>query len=141
MRRLIAIGLVLTLQVLGGENVLADTFIVAGHPQNFAKSLSKQDLRRIFSGQRSWKDGRRVILVLPPKASPEMKWLCKEIMKMPERVYRRHLLSRVFRGQLTRPIQARDSKHAAELIGQKRGSLGPILKSAKPAALRTLGGR
>lgn len=103
------------------------------------KEMSRKELRRIFLGQvTEWPSGKPVVLVLAPRGSPPMRWLCEKLLDMPEEVYRRHLLRRVFEGQLAKPIQARDLRHAKERIAETEGAVGPLDLADLPKTLRAL---
>jgi len=88
--------------------------------------LTGREFRRVFLGtQERWADGERVVLVLPPPGSPEMQWLCDEL-RVSERLYRRGLMEKALRGDIHKPLQARDVKHALELAAATVGAIAPV---------------
>lgn len=102
-------------------------------------SVPRERVRRMFLGDvTEWPGGKAVVLVLAPKGSRPMTWLCERLLGMPEEVYRRHLLKRVFEGALSKPLQARDLRQTGELIAETEGALGVLAVKALPERLRAL---
>lgn len=101
--------------------------------------LERVTLRRIMSGRKSrWPDGSPIVLVFPPKGSAEMKWLCGTVVGVPEEVYRRFLLDKVFRGEMRPPIEVVDSQEASRRIAATRGAIGPMLEDRLSRGVRRL---
>jgi len=88
--------------------------------------MTARDAKRLLTGQSpKWPDGTPVVVVLPPEGSPELAWLCDAILKMPEDVYRRALLQKVFHGAVPKPISTK-SEDAASAIQLNGGAIGPV---------------
>ena len=100
-------------------------YSLIGH-QSTPTTVNVKTVTKLFSGrQQSWKSSL-VQLILLPEGSPEMRWLCNEILKMPERLLRRFINQRVYRGVMTPPIEADDTEHALRLLRKIAGSIAPI---------------
>ncbi len=90
------------------------------------ETLDPRSFRRVFLGtQQRWDDGDRVVLVLPPPGSTEMEWLCAEL-RVSERLYRRGLMEKALRGDIQKPLQARDTAHALALAASTIGAIAPL---------------
>lgn len=83
-------------------------------------------VRKYLSGQKAtWPDGTPVVLILLPAGSPEMTWLCKNIIKMPEATYRRFVMEKSLRGGL-KIIEVEDAGEAVLALKEHLGSVAPI---------------
>lgn len=104
---------------------------LGAHASNPTETLSKAEAKSIFSGkQLRWSHGKTIVLVLPPKGSAEMKWLTGHILGIPEEVYRRYLMQRVFRGKMKAPIEAGSVEETKIALARNRGAVAPIPASA-----------
>ena len=89
---------------------------------------AKKQLSRIFSGrQRSWSRNVGVQLILLPEGSPEMKWLCNQVLDMPESLLRRFIYQRVYRGIMKPPIEVENSEEALKVLRAQPGAIAPII--------------
>jgi len=106
-------------------------FVLVTHVDTVHELGEFKDVKRVLSGQVSrWADGTPVHLVLPPRDTPEMEWLCGEILGMSEATYRRYLLEKAFRGAIPRPIERDTAQEVVAEVQKKSGRLAPL-----PAAL------
>ncbi len=128
----LGIALVATLpSVAPAEPALASDFVLAAHADVGTAALPRADLKRILSGrQREWPDGTPVQLVLPPRKAESVRWMSKNVLKMPEDVYRRYLAEQVFRGAMTAPEDAEDAVDTVDRIASTSGAIGPIPRDA-----------
>lgn len=82
--------------------------------------------RKYLSGQKAtWPDGTPVVLILLPTGSPEMTWLCKSIIKMPEPTYRRFVMEKSLRAGL-KIIEVETTEEAVLALKEHSGSIAPI---------------
>jgi hypothetical protein len=123
---LAAVAIVLALALPGRARAADATFGFVVHAKVKVSSLSASEVKDIFSGRTSkWPGGQRIVLVLPPKGSAEMRWLSKKVLGMPEEVYRRYVLQKVFRGEMKKPIFAKSVEDAIEEASSTRGGITP----------------
>ena len=101
---------------------------------------AKKQLSRIFSGrQRSWSHNVSAQLILLPEGSPEMKWLCNQVLDIPESLLRRFIYQRVYRGIMKPPIEVQNSQEALEILQKQPGAIAPIIlleKQLKSSAIQ-----
>ncbi len=103
---------------------LAGDMTLATQNASAPETMSPKELKRLLTGQTTkWPDGTAVIVVLSEEGTPEMAWLCEEILRMPEDVYRRSLLQKVFHGIIPKPVAAADP---AQAILDTAGAVGPV---------------
>ena len=78
------------------------SFVVSSH--NPTRNLSIAEARRIYLGETSrWRDGRRIVLLMPPPASPEGRLFLDRVVSMTDIDYSQWWISVVFRGELATP--------------------------------------
>lgn len=90
-------------------------------------TLTKREFHKIVSGQMTkWSDGAPVTLVLSPKGSLEMQWLSQKLLGVPEEIFRRFILEKIFRGAMKPPADMPDAGTASQYIARTPGAIGPI---------------
>ena len=86
-------------------------------------SISQKELKKYLIGQKStWENGENVVILLYPTASPQMTFLCSEIIGIPEATYRRFIIEKAFRSGL-QLIEIEDVKNAHEALQNHPGSI------------------
>ena len=104
-----------------------ETLLVASPMQH--EVLTQKELRQYLSGQKpSWPDGTAVTIILFPKSSKELSWLCKNIIKLPVTTYRRFLMQKAFRRGI-KIIEVQTTKEAKELLLNTPGAIAPLHQS------------
>ena len=64
-------------------------------------NLPFEELRKIFLGQRSrWTSGHRIAVVMLERGQPERETVLREVFRMSEKDYNRHLLKGLFTGDV-----------------------------------------
>lgn len=125
-------ALFLTIVLLLGLSIarpsLAQDSVIVVNSGVASRSLSKSEIKKLLTGQTQiWPDGQAVVLVLPPKGSAAMDWVCQEILKMPETVYRRYINEKVFRGAFgSTPQESGSDEGVASTVGSTPGAIGPV---------------
>lgn len=68
---------------------------------NSVEGLSRDELRRIFLGERShWVNGRRITLVMMDQDRPERKVILRDVCQLSEADYNHRILHGLFTGEL-----------------------------------------
>jgi hypothetical protein len=68
---------------------------------NTVDAVSREELRRIFLGERShWPNGRRITLVMMEPGRPERKAMLRDVCQMDETAYNNRILHGLFTGEL-----------------------------------------
>ena len=94
--------------------------------QIHSEPLSRKDVRKYLSGQKPlWPDGTPVTILLFPKDSKELKWLCKEIIKIPPPTYRRFLMQKAFRSGIN-IIEVENQEEAQKVLLGNSGAISPL---------------
>ena len=88
--------------------------------------LNKKELRKYLSGQKpTWPNGTPVTIILYPKKSKEIQWLCKEVIKIPPATYRRFLMQKAFRSGI-KIIEVENQEEAKNILLEHPGALSPL---------------
>ena len=91
--------------------------------------LSKKELKKYLSGQLpTWPDEEPVTIVLFPKDSPELVWLCKTHLKIPPATYRRFLIQKAFRRGIN-IVEVQNQEEARTILQEKPGAIAPIYEA------------
>ena len=91
-------------------------------------SLPKKEIKKYLSGQKpQWPDGTPIIIVLYPKGSEEMTWLCTDVLQLNENMYRRFLHQKAFRTGI-QLIEVQNQEEAQALLEQHHGAVAPLNK-------------
>jgi ABC-type phosphate transport system substrate-binding protein len=86
----------LTVSASPGEEV-----DVVVNKSNNAGTLSREEVRRIFVGEKSsWSGGKRITVLMLAPERPERAVLLREILKMNESDYTRYFLQAAFTGRI-----------------------------------------
>jgi|GEM_PF-4248877 len=91
-----------------------------------AESMTIKDIKRYLSGQNpSWPNDVPVTIVLYPRLSFELRWLCRNIIKIPPGTYRRFLMQKAFRSGIN-IIEVKNQEEAAKVLQETPGAIAPI---------------
>ena len=122
------------------ESRAAGAVVVIVNTANSCPSPTLLELRDILSlRQQYWKDGRRVILILPASGSLEKSVLLKTVYRTTDDVLRRDWAQRLFTGEI--PAVPSSLRSPAARIGAVKHSLGAISvipASEAPPGVRVL---
>ena len=107
--------------------LLPEVYELITHPDIGVDELSIAETTHIFSGRmRKWPNNADVQLILPKKRDPALRWLCKEILHVPERSFWRVVNQRAKRGMLRKPIIAESYQELISLVHQCPGGIGVV---------------
>ena len=86
---------------LAAERSASESLAIIVNVSNTLDSVSQDELRRIFLGERShWANGRRITLVMMEPGRPERKALLHDVCQMNETDYSHRILHGLFTGEL-----------------------------------------
>lgn len=146
-RRLLATSLLLLLLLAlpvvssgAGAGQSPDPLVVVVNRRNPIDNITSSDLRRFVLGERSsWPDGRKVTVVMRPVDDPDRAVLLRQICRMSEQDYARHLLQAAFTGDA-----ASGAKQLSTAAGVRRfifnvpGAIGYLRASEVDESLKVL---
>ena len=88
--------------------------------------FSEKDLKKYLSGQLpNWSNEEPVTIVLFPKESAELKWLCKSFLKIPPATYRRFLIQKAFRSGIN-IVEVQNQDEALSILKENSGAIAPL---------------
>jgi hypothetical protein len=88
--------------------------------------ISAKDLKKYLSGQKpTWPDESPVTIVLFPKKSNELIWLCKNVIKIPPSTYRRFLMQKAFRSGIN-IVEVETQEEAVAVFKENPGAISAI---------------
>ena len=88
--------------------------------------MTTKKLRKYLTGQQSvWPNNTPVTIVLYPKSSSELQWLCANIIKVPPRIYRRFVIRKAFRNGVN-ILEVATQEEAVALLAETPGAIAPL---------------
>lgn len=104
----------------------AEPVVIVVNRQNPVDTLSVADLRRLLLGERTtWPDGRKATVVMRPPDDPDRTLVLRQICRMGEQDYARHLLQSSFVGDATSgPKQLSTASGVRRFIFNVPGAIG-----------------
>ena len=86
------------------ENASGQSLAIIVNQSNSIENLSFEDLRRVFFGEQShWPNGRRITLVMTGPGQPERRVVLRDIYRMDEKDFNKHVLQGMFTGEIFVP--------------------------------------
>jgi hypothetical protein len=118
----------------------APRLAVIVHKRNAAADLDLEALVRIARGEvRTWASGDRIVLILPPAASPARKILLERVLRMSERELKRHFIEKLYGGDLPDyPITARSTEGVLRSVATVEPAIGFALAGEVDATVKVL---
>src|SRR5882724_5862372 len=115
---------VFAVAALASSIARADGFVFVRSAQNPVPSLSKTDVRKLFTGQaKQWRSGKVFQGVIGEIDSPELVWLATAIFDTTPRDLITRIKQEIFRGEMKRPLLAKSSKECFEIVLKIDGAL------------------
>jgi hypothetical protein len=107
-----------------GARVLAADFVFLRNAHNDTLEASKQDLREIFTGKtKSWKNGQKIDIGLPPAGSAELKWIAQELISASEDILLLKIKQETFKGDMKRPTPIASASECIALVKKSAGGI------------------
>ena len=131
MRRKLTIGLLLAVLVgvLPLVSFAADEEIVIIGHKSAVDSLSKEDIKQIYLGQKTrWKDETKISFVVLKDKKPYKKFLKKYVRKTLSQ-YRSYWKMKVFNGTGRMPTSFKHEADLIEYVANTEGAIGFVLST------------
>ena len=118
----------------------ADPVAVVVHPQNPVRTMSFDQLRRVFLAQQQFWPGRaRINLLVNAPQQPERAVVLRRIFSMSEDQYRQFWIAKVFRAEVpSAPATARSSDEVRRAVLATPGTIGFLRLSEVGSEVRVL---
>lgn len=121
---------IILLFLLGLAVLLADTgkISIITHPANNTVSLTRDDLRKIFTGRKkTWPDGNRIMIVLLKRGEQHDQFL-KEVVRMNSTQFSITWKKLIFTGKAPLLTYARSTDEMIKLVAENPNAVGYIQK-------------
>ena len=118
-------ALLLGSTVIGAEPERLELVVVV-HKSSSLQTLSADELRNIFLGEKSvWPDGRKIVPAAFGPGSPELRAFLKNICRMSEADYKRYFIQMSFEGKpVVQPRILNSSSAVRALVSASPGAIG-----------------
>jgi ABC-type phosphate transport system substrate-binding protein len=94
--------------------------------KNSSASVSKAQVRQMYTGQMKQWNGNVVQTVIAPTGSNEMQYLASTIFATSEKDVLSRIKQEVFKGEMKRPVVARDASQAFDAVSGNPGGIAVI---------------
>jgi hypothetical protein len=112
--------------------VHAGDFVFIRNAKNRTASVSRREIRQLFTGQTKQWGGVMVQAVIGDVDSPEFRYLSGIFGAEPRELLLR-IKQEVFRGEMRRPIVARTATECIAVVGKHDGGIGIVAVEAAKA--------
>ena len=125
---------------LPAEALGAPSVAIIVNEQNSASDLSTTEVTQILALQRQfWKDGRRIVLILPAPGSEARDVILVTIYHRPEDAIRKEWARKLFAGEIAAlPSVAKSAAAAAAIVKQVPGAIAIVLSTEVQPGVKAL---
>jgi len=140
LRTILLLALMMSCAKLLTLSAAPDEIHVVVNKSNTMGPLSREEVRRIFAGERgSWPGGKRITVLMLARGRPEREIILREVFKMNESDYTKYFLQAAFTGH----VQAapKDLSSAAEMkarLAANPNAIGYLKKEYVDDSVRVL---
>ena len=102
----------------------ADNFVFVRNARNPVRSLSKAEVRKLFTGRsKQWSSGKVFQGVIGEIDSPEFVWLAIAVFDMSPKDLLTKMKQEIFRGEMRRPMVVKSSDECIEVVAKTENAL------------------
>jgi ABC-type phosphate transport system substrate-binding protein len=140
LRTILLLALMMSCAKLLTLSAALDEIHVVVNKSNTMGPLSREEIRRIFAGEKSsWPGGKRITVLMLARGRPEREIILREVFKMNESDYTKYFLQAAFTGR----VQAapKDLSSAAEMkarLAANPNAIGYLKKENVDDSVRVL---
>jgi hypothetical protein len=129
--------LILSLALLASSSFAADWALVA-NPAVGAASISKADLKRIYTGKKSQLGSGKVVPVMLTESNPAATAFLQEVLGMSGAEYKKFWVDAQIKGEGSAPMTQKSSAAAVAIISEIPGGIAIVEKSAAGGSVKVL---
>jgi ABC-type phosphate transport system substrate-binding protein len=112
------------------ETALADDFVIVRNAKNPAKSVSRSELKKLFTGQSKQWGAAVTQTVLGEPDTPELAWLAGRVFGVSPKDLLTKIKQEIFRGEMKRPVMVHSSEDCATAVQKSEGGIGVVTGAA-----------
>jgi ABC-type phosphate transport system substrate-binding protein len=128
---------IMSLCLLAGFAISADWVVVA-NPAVSVTSISKADLKRIYTGKKTQLGSGKVVPVMLTETNPAAASFLTEVLGMSGADYKRFWVDAQIKGEGTAPMTQKSSGAAVGIVSEIPGGIAIVEKSAANASVKVL---
>jgi ABC-type phosphate transport system substrate-binding protein len=108
----------------------ADDFVIVRNAKNPTTSLSRGDLKKLFTGQLKQWGSAVAQTVLGEPDTPELAWLAGQVFGVSPKDLLTRIKQEIFRGEMKRPVIVRSSEDCIAAVLRSEGGIGVVTGAA-----------
>lgn len=121
--------LILSIALLAASTFAGDWVLVA-NPAVGAGSVSKSDLKRIYTGKKSQLGSGKVVPVMLSESNPAAAAFLQEVLGMSGAEYKKFWVDAQIKGEGSAPMTQKSSAAAVAIVSELPGGIAVVEKSA-----------
>lgn len=129
--------LILSLALLSASTFAADWALVA-NPAVSATSVSKADLKRIYTGKKSQLGSGKVVPVMLTESNPAAAAFLQEVLGMSGAEYKKFWVDAQIKGEGSAPMNQKSSAAAVAIVSELPGAIAVVEKSAAGGSVKVI---
>lgn len=128
---------ILSLALLSTFAAAGDWALVA-NPAVGASSVSKADLKRIYTGKKSQLGSGKVVPVMLSESNPAAAAFLQEVLGMSGAEYKKYWVDAQIKGEGSAPMTQKSSGAAVAIISELPGGIAIVEKSATGGSVKVI---
>lgn len=129
--------LILSLALLAASTFAGDWAIVA-NPAVGVSSVSKADLKRIYTGKKSQLGSGKIVPIMLSESNPAAAAFLQEVLGMSGAEYKKFWVDAQIKGEGTAPMTQKSSAAAIAIASELPGGIAVVEKSAANGSVKVL---
>lgn len=131
-KKILAVSILCASAAIGGE------WAVVANSSQSVGSISKADLKRIYTGKKGQLGSAKVVPFVLPEANPAMAAFLADVMGMSGAEYKKFWVDAQIKGEGTAPTTQKSSSVAVVVVSDLPGGIAIVEKSAVTGSVKEL---
>jgi ABC-type phosphate transport system substrate-binding protein len=125
-RTLVSIALALALVGESGSRAAADGFALICNAQTKVPTLSRAEVKALYTGKSKTLGGTPVVVVIRPEADAPFTAFADQVFGIPTKTLLLKIHQEVFKGEMTKPLRAASDDEVIQDVGAQPGMIGIV---------------
>jgi len=125
---IVAVGLAVI--AVAPRHAAGDGFAVVVNAKSTSQTLSKPDVRALYTGKAKQLDGSAVVVVVRGEDDAVFAAFVDQMFGIPSRALLSKIKQEVFKGEMAKPIKAANDDEVVQAVGAAPGMLGVVSSQA-----------
>jgi ABC-type phosphate transport system substrate-binding protein len=124
--RTVLAALVFAVVGASAASAAADGFVLIGNAQTAVVSLSRAEVKALYTGKSKTLGGSAVVVVIRPEQDAPFTQFVDQLFGIPTKTLLLKIHQEVFKGEMTKPFRAASDDEVVQHVGSSPGTLGVV---------------